>query len=452
MKPKILIIDDNKMFIRDFTFCAEKQYEIIPACTRVQGLSKMRMDDIDAVVLDLVFDVCPDEGLEMLNKIKQIDLDMPVIIATDHASHESAVEAMKRGAVHYTSKAPNMMKLLTVIDTHIKMVPKLRQAHKHSVEFMGKSPAAQKVRERVKQVAQSDLGVLITGESGTGKGLVANAIHHFSRRASNPFYELNSSGLGGHLFESDFFGHEQGAFTGAFRTTKGKFELANNGTLFLDEIGDLPLDTQAKVLKTIENGKFYRVGGMHELQSDVRIIAATNRDLTRLMNENTFREDLYYRLKVAEIKVPPLRERREDIPMLAHHFLERACYEQKCEMPTISQRQMDYWQSLPWKGNVRELWHFMERFALNIDGSFGEAYEGASSKNRTEYKDFLDAPYHEALKNLQQDFKVAYFNNALKKHNGNVTQTARTCNVDKATIYRFLNDQSNADGTEQDVN
>ncbi|MCA9743475.1 MAG: sigma-54-dependent Fis family transcriptional regulator [Deferribacteres bacterium] len=451
MKRNVLLIDDNTIFIDDFKAYTRDIFQVLSATSAGDGLTLMRMHDPDVVLLDLLLKGS-ENGLEVLQKILHMDPDMPVIMVTDFPDHKTAVEAMQLGAVHYTSKAPNMETLKAVIEQQVQMLPWRRlyreQQDQKFGEFIGESETMQKVRAKIDRAALTDMPVLITGDSGTGKELVANAIHRKSQRASRAMHTVNCSTLSANLFESEFFGHERGAFTNAYKFQRGKFEMADHSTLFLDEIGELPLESQPKILEAIEYKRYWRLGGEQVMHSDVRLIAATNRDLEELIEEGSFRKDLYYRLKVIEIHVPSLTERREDIPSLARHFLELACREIRCPIPSIPPAVMTYWQNKPWPGNVRQLRHKMEEIALESFGgtvSFEQLDHKQDLAPTPGYQDVFNLPYAEAKRILVENFTRDYILRALRKNNNNVVKTANEIGVNRTTIYRILKNLSQGD-------
>jgi two-component system nitrogen regulation response regulator NtrX len=445
MKREILLIDDNTLFIENFKDYTREIFEVVSATTAEEGLTLMRMHDPDVVLLDLFLKEELD-GLAVLREILHFDPDMPVIIVTDYANHESAVQAMQLGAVYYTSKAPNMETLKAVIEQQVRMLPWRRlyreQQQAKFGEMIGQCQAMQKVREKIQQYAATDMPVLILGESGTGKELVAYALHRHSRRASKPMQTVNCSTLAPHLFESEFFGHQRGAFTSAYKTRRGKFELADSGTLFLDEIGDLSLESQPKILEAIEYKRFWRLGSEEQMHADVRLIAATNKDLQKQVAEGRFREDLYYRLKVLDIELPPLRERRGDLPDLTKFFMEKVCREIKRHPLAIPDAVLDYWQSNDWPGNVRELRHTIERVALEATGQkirLDDVRKPDTAPAGSSFdRQLLEMSYAQAKNKLLENFKVEYIRNALKKNNNNVAKTAEEIGVNRSTVYRVL--------------
>jgi len=449
MKRLILIIDDNIQFIQDLSFYMRNEYDIISATTGTEGLTLVRMQEPDVVLLDMKLQE-GESGLDVLRKIKNVDPDMPVIIVTDYPEVDTAVEAMRLGAEHYASKSPKIGELKAIIEQQIRNLP-WRKLYREEMsrqygQLIGDSPAMQKIRSRIEQVAKTDLPVLILGESGTGKELVANAIHRQSARSGYMMVTVNCSTLAPNLFESEFFGHEKGAFTGAFSRKKGKIELAEHGTLFLDEIGDLPIESQAKILEAIEYKRYCRVGGEKVLSADVRIIAATNRDLRRAVEEKSFREDLYYRLETIMLFIPPLRERREDIPELAMHFLELACREIKKPVPRVSEKVMAYWKRLPWKGNVRELRNKMMQVALAADGEWaqaeGEEFSGKQEQSGAFLKSLFDLPYNDAKEKLLDYFQAEYIKRALVRNDFNISKTAEQIGVHRSTVHRVLRNEN----------
>ena len=449
MKRLILIIDDNVQFIQDLSFYMRDQYDVISATTGKEGLTLVRMQEPDVVLLDMKLQD-GESGLEVLRKIKNVDPDMPVIIVTDYPEVETAVEAMRLGAEHYASKSPKIGELKAIIEQQIRNLP-WRKLYREEMsrqygQLIGDSPAMQKIRSRIEQLAKTDLPVLILGASGTGKELVANSIHRQSARSGHMIVTVNCSTLAPNLFESEFFGHEKGAFTGAISRKKGKIELAEHGTLFLDEIGDLPLESQAKILEAIEYKRYQRLGGEVTLHADVRIIAATNRDLRKSVEERSFRDDLYYRLEAIMLFVPPLRERREDIPELAQHYLELACREIKCPVPRVSDRVMAYWQSLPWPGNVRELRNKMMQVALDTDGDWVNAEaDGLSGKHDNAdgfYQSLFAMPYSQAKGVLLKRFQIEYIKRALVQNNFNISKTAEQTGVHRSTVHRVLRNEN----------
>ncbi|HNJ86170.1 MAG TPA: nitrogen regulation protein NR(I), partial [Agitococcus sp.] len=322
-------------------------------------LSKLQKEQPHAIVTDIRMPNI--DGLTLLAKIRVDYPDIPVIVMTAHSDLDSAVSSYQGGAFEYLPKPFDVDEAINLVKRAIahhheqfqNTLPALSQTK--GVDIIGESPAMQEVFRAIGRLSHSHITVLINGESGTGKELVAHALHRHSPRTSRPFIALNMAAIPKDLMESELFGHEKGAFTGANQLRQGRFEQANHGTLFLDEIGDMPLDTQTRLLRVLADGEFYRVGGHIPVKVDVRIIAATHQNLERLVAEGKFREDLYHRLNVIRVHIPRLRDRREDIPMLAQHFLARAAKELNVEPKVLKLETATFLQQLPWPGNVRQL-------------------------------------------------------------------------------------------------
>lgn len=346
-------------------------YQALLAPNGEEALSRLSRDDFDLVILDLKLPRM--SGMDVLTNLKRTHPDMTVIMVTAHGSRGVALEAISKGAYDYFSKPFDIGEMRTVVRRALektRMQREIRELREKVGEkgelrnIVGNSKGMQEVFEIVRTVIDNDVTVLITGESGTGKELIAEAIHYNSPRRTNPFVRVNCAAIPETLMESELFGHERGAFTGATKRKPGKFEVASGGTLLLDEIGDMSLATQSKLLRVLQEQEFERVGGVSPVRVDVRIIASTNRDLVRAVREGKFREDLFFRINVIPIRIPPLRERREDIPLLAEHFLKlfQARYHKKIEK--ISEEAMDLLVSYPWPGNVRELENALQRAVL----------------------------------------------------------------------------------------
>jgi DNA-binding NtrC family response regulator len=367
--PKILIIEDDKAIAEVLRLFLESQgIEVTLVHSGDRGLALVKEERFDLVLTDIVMP-CGISGMDILREVSGSKRDIPVIIITGFATVETAVEAMKLGAFDYITKPFNSDELLLTIKRAISMRElkeenvMLRKQLKREYSFnglIGISPTMQRVYEMIEKVADTDCTILITGESGTGKEVIAKTIHYNSSRSQKPFIPLNCAAIPTSLLESELFGYEKGAFTGAINTRIGRFELANNGTLFLDEIGDLDPSLQAKLLRVIQEKEFERVGGIKTIKVDTRIIAATNRNLEELVRQERFREDLYYRLNVVQLHLPPLRERREDIPLLLDHFVNEFSTKMKREPLRFSEEVMECFLSYNWPGNVRELKNLLE--------------------------------------------------------------------------------------------
>jgi two-component system response regulator PilR (NtrC family) len=374
---RILIIDDEDVLQDVLTSLLTREgYSLFNARTGQEGLDIVAREQVDLVLLDLML---PDvRGQEVLERIHQRNPDIVVVVITAYSSVESAIEAMRLGAFHYIPKPFKNEEVLLTIKKGLeqrRLTTENRALRKQLKErygldgILGKSRPMQEVFELIRLAAPAKSNILILGESGTGKELVAKAIHHHSSRSDGPFVTVNSGSMPPDLLESNLFGHEKGAFTGAVSRKQGLFEVAAEGTIFFDEIGNVPLDTQAKLLRVIQNREFMRLGGVETLRADVRLVAATNADLELLVAEGKFREDLYYRLNVIRILLPPLRDRNEDIPLLARSFLARFVAENDKAVGEISPAAMQLLMDYHWPGNVRELENAIERAVVLSTGS-----------------------------------------------------------------------------------
>jgi two-component system response regulator PilR (NtrC family) len=369
VSPAILVVDDEEV-MRDVlhTLLAEAGYRVTLASDGAEGLALARQQSFDAAIVDVML---PEMGgLEVLDELRRIDPEFVVLMITAYASVETALAAMKRGAFDYVTKPFKHEEVLHILrnglnqrrlqDENRQLRTALRDQARFT-EIVGKSPRMQQVFGLISQAAPSRSTILVVGESGTGKELVAKAIHAHSPRADKPFIVVNSGSLPHDLLESNLFGHVKGAFTGAVYAKKGLFELADKGTLFFDEIGNIPLETQAKLLRVMQEREFMRLGGVDIIKVDVRIVAATNVDLRRAVDEGRFREDLYYRLNVIAIQLPPLRARKEDIPALVSHFVDKYARENEKPVSGVTPEALQALLDYDWPGNVRELENVIER-------------------------------------------------------------------------------------------
>ncbi|MGA2220452.1 MAG: sigma-54 dependent transcriptional regulator [Verrucomicrobiia bacterium] len=375
---KILIVDDDADIRRAFRRNLEREdLQVIDASSGEEAVKRVAMERPDLLMMDIRMGAT--SGLDTLRKLRELDPRLTIIMMTAYGTTQTAIEAMKLGAYDYVLKPLDVPKLKTLIAAALKHARDMRQVvsyqplltkEDYAEGIVGKSEAMQQVFKLIGQVSMSDATVLITGESGTGKELVARAIYHHSKRTDQPFMAINCAAIPENLLESELFGHEKGAFTGAAERRIGKFEQCDHGTIFLDEIGDMPPATQTKILRVLQNGEFQRVGGNQTLQVDVRVIAATNKDPDRLVAEKRFREDLYYRLNVVRIYLPPLRDRREDISVLADYFLQKINKPRQAsaKIKGISPQALEVLQKYNWPGNVRELENAIERAAVVAHG------------------------------------------------------------------------------------
>lgn len=368
---KVLIVDDERSIRHTLRDILEfEKYEVDEACDGMEALVKIKQNPYDVIILDIKMPKM--DGMDALDRIQEIARETPVVMISGHASIDTAVEAVKKGAFDFISKPPDLNRLLITLrnamdKSELITERKVLQTKVSNTRFqpiVGHSKCIGQIMSTIELVAPTDARVLVTGQNGTGKELVAHWIHQKSNRRDNPLIEVNCAAIPSELIESELFGHEKGAFTSAIKTRTGKFELANGGTIFLDEIGDMSLSAQAKVLRALQENKIVRVGGDKQIRVDVRVIAATNKDLRKLIDAGRFREDLYHRLAVIIIDVPPLKERVEDIPMLIQHFCAEICKDYGIPEKQFDAKAIKKLQTLPWTGNIRELKNVVERLII----------------------------------------------------------------------------------------
>lgn len=375
--PRILIIDDEKAIRNTLREILQyEKFEVDEAGDGAEGLKKVESNSFDLVLCDIKMPKM--DGLEVLAKLQELNPDLPVVMISGHGTIETAVDAIKSGAFDYIAKPPDLNRLLVTVrnaldrSSLITETKTLKRKVFKTREMIGKSEQISQIKSMIDKVAPTDARVLITGSNGTGKELVARWIHEKSQRAAGPLVEVNCAAIPSELIESELFGHEKGAFTSAIKQRIGKFEQANNGTLFLDEIGDMSLSAQAKVLRALQENKITRVGGEKEIQVSPRVLAATNKDLKAEIEKGNFREDLYHRLSVIVIHVPSLRERKDDIPVLAEHFVKEICEDYGMPLKSFSADALNALQSKAWTGNIRELRNVIERLVILSDKKITE--------------------------------------------------------------------------------
>ncbi len=436
----ILVIDDDKA-MRDacYQILSRQGYQVELAAGARQGLTLLERTSFDAILLDLVM---PDlDGLEALKKIKALDPDVEVIIITGYGTIQSAVETIKAGAFHFLSKPFVPDDLRNLVNRALEkrrldlenlyLRQELKSKDDKSVLVYESEPMA-RIMDMITRVAPTDSTVLITGESGTGKGLVARKIHQSSQRSRRPFITVDCGTLVETLFESELFGHVKGSFTGADANKIGKFELAQNGTLFFDEISNIGLEVQAKLLRAVEERKISKVGSHRVITVDVRIIAATNKDLAKAIKDGTFREDLFYRLNVVLIQMPPLRERKSDIPLLVEHFLEKYNARLRKNILGVTPEALDLMVRHDWPGNVRELENTMERLVVLSTGPYLEPADLSFAGT------ILSAAAAEShavsLKDLERDHIILM----LQRCGGHKSETAEALGIDRKTLREKL--------------
>jgi len=447
----ILVIEDNDTMREGMVQILKKMdLRVAEADSGEQGLKQFRDDPYDLVITDYRMDDI--DGMSVLESIKARSPQTEVMIITAYGSIDLAVEAMKKGAADFITKpfSHDEFRLrVQKILQKLEQVEKIDRLTEENVylrqeiegqynfgEIIGESPSMKDLYRSIAKVARTDSTIIIYGESGTGKELVARAIHKSSPRSANPFVRVNCGALAVGVLESELFGHEKGAFTGALRRKKGRFELAHTGTIFLDEIGDLPLSTQVKLLRVLQEREFERVGGEQTITVDVRVIAATNRDLKKLVQDGAFREDLYYRLHIIPINLPPLRQRREDIPLLAKHFIERISKKIGRQELSISDDAMEALTHYHWPGNVRELENVLERSAVLADGPQIKSSDlPLSVHEKTDFTQFVeDLSLNEVLARVEKEAIVR----ALTKASGVKTEAARLLGLKPSALYYKL--------------
>lgn len=443
---EILVVDDEKDIRRalEYVFSGEG-YSVDTASNGLEAIKKLKERHYDLVITDLRMEGA--DGFEVLKRSKEINASIPVIIITAYGTIDSAVEAMKLGASDYIVKPflHDDIKLTVnrILEYSKLSLENLRLKRQLSQQFgckevIGSSEAILRVFDIIEKVAPTKANVLITGESGTGKGLIAETIHHNSPRSDKPFLSINCAAIPETLLESELFGYKKGAFTGATSDKIGLIAMANEGTLFLDEIGDMPLVIQSKLLNVLESGEVLPLGDTKTKAVDVRIISATNKDIEACIRNKTFREDLYYRLNVIEIKVPPLRERREDIPLLANHFLKESLSLRGKDMKVFDDSAMRALISYSWPGNVRELRNVIERAIILSDGekiTVSDIPQKIRVGGEMEKTEDIDL---QPLKAMVSEYEKEIIINALRRFDGNKEMVVRTLGIDLATLYRKM--------------
>ena len=436
----VLVVDDEKSICDSIKMILEyDKYEVEFANDGPSALGKIAASRFDVVLLDIK--MAGMDGLKVLKTVKEKIPELPVVMISGHGTIETAVEATKLGAFDFLQKPLDRERLLITVRNAIQAKQLMNEVKemKEQVEgkdmILGESPKIKEVLTNIHRVAQTEARVLIIGENGSGKELVARAVHRLSRRQHQRFVEVNCAAIPNELIESELFGHEKGAYTGATSLRIGKFELADGGTLFLDEIGDMSLNSQAKVLRAIEEGKIERVGGNRQIAVDVRLIAATNKDLREMIKREKFREDLYHRLNVIPIVVPPLRERREDIPLLASAFADDICLRYGIAQKRFSEDALKKLKSMDWSGNVRELKNVVERLVIMTPSPMIEAdqVEPGTGKVKSEGSPVLD------LSGSLQDFKeraeAAFLKKLLDENDWNISHTAQAIGIQRSHLY-----------------
>ena len=438
MQPTILIVEDDRITRESLAKALSSDYIIRTAGNGVEALSILEKEIIDAVITDVKMPL--KDGMKILETAKRASPDIIIIMITGYATVESAVEAMRKGAYDYITKPVNIARLHILIEKalenkrlkadNILLRKQLKETLSHG-NIIGNSKKIKDIINIISQISSTKATVLILGESGTGKELIANAIHHNSPVAEGPFIKVSCAALAEGLLESELFGHEKGSFTGALYARKGRFELADGGTLFLDELGDIPFYLQAKLLRVLQEQEFERVGGTKTLKVDVRIIAATNKRLDEMVKNGEFREELYYRLRVVTINVPPLRERKEDIPLLSLHFLNHFNKKHLKEIAAVSPEAMRLLTGCEWPGNIRELMNCIESMVVMSTG------KTLTCDDIPLYISSAQKKYCDSIMPLKE-IEMQAILNAMSAVKGNKTEAARALGIGLKTLYRKL--------------
>jgi len=445
MARTILVVDDEESILQSLDgILTDEGFEVITAKSGLKALEKMKEEMPDLVLLDIWM---PDmDGIETLIKSKETNPNLQVVMMSGHGTIETAVKATKLGAYDFIEKPLSLEKVLLSINNALdyfrleEEISLLKEKEKDKHRITGDSDAIRGLKEQIRIVSPTNAWVLISGENGTGKELVAHTIHRLSKRNAKPMVEVNCAAIPEELIESELFGHEKGAFTGAGAMKRGKFDQAHEGTLFLDEIGDMSLKAQSKTLRILQEQKFERVGGSRTIHVDVRVLAATNKDLEAEIEKGTFRDDLYFRLNVIPMRVPPLRERVEDITELIEVFVREICLNTNLESKAFSDGAIEILQRYQWPGNVRELKNLVERLVIMAPGNFIHAEDIPPPFNRAwdikdESESYLSV---DSYKEAKSGFERAFIKKKLREFNGNISQTAEAIGVERSNLHKKI--------------
>lgn len=440
----ILIVDDDKAIRQSLALVLKRKgYETALAGNPDEALGMLRKHKFRLVIMDMNYSLSTtgEEGIHLLRQTKIFQPDTPVILITAWGSIELAVEGMRFGAFDFITKPWNNHLLLQRIETALSLSSPATDSDRNPADFdrcglIGENPRVKELLKTVERIAPTDAPVLVLGENGTGKELIANAIHKNSRRKNAPFVMVNLGGISTSLFESEMFGHSKGAYTGAVSERKGRFELADKGTIFLDEIGDLTQDCQVKLLRVLQQHTFERLGESRTRKTDIRAICATNADLPAMVREHTFREDLFYRINLITLRIPPLRERRDDIPLLTRSFMESASRSHGIRCPEISHEALGYLSRLPYPGNVRQLRNMVERAVLMCAGGILEKCDFEADGNiqdvsATDLKGSLEGA-------TLEDLEAAAIAEPVRKYDGNLSRVAAALGITRQSLYRKI--------------
>ncbi|MDY6973746.1 MAG: sigma-54 dependent transcriptional regulator [Thermodesulfobacteriota bacterium] len=445
MARTILIVDDEASILQSLEgILSDEGFDVVTALSGPAALEKIEELIPDLVLLDIWMPGM--DGIETLIKIKELYPNLQVVMISGHGNIETSVKATKLGAYDFIEKPLSIEKLLHSINNALdyyrleEEIGLFKEKEKGRYKITGNSKAITELKEQIRIVAPTNAWVLISGENGTGKELVAHTIHRLSQRNHKPMVEVNCAAIPEELIESELFGHEKGAFTGASTMRKGKFDLAHEGTIFLDEIGDMSLKAQSKTLRILQEQKFQRVGDTRTIKVDVRVIAATNKDLEAEIEKGTFREDLYFRLNVIPMRVPPLKERVGDIPELADEFVREFSLSTNTEQKKVSEEAIGILQEYDWPGNVRELKNLVERLMIMTPEKVIQAKDVPAPFNRSSdmRQGFESALMFASLKEARSAFEKIFIETKLQKFDGNVSQTAEAIGVERSSLHKKI--------------
>ena len=442
-KPLVLIVDDEKSICETLSgLLSDEGWDSLAAYSGHEGIELFKKSPVDLIFLDVWMKEL--DGIEVLQEMKAFKDDVPIVIMSGHGTIETAVKATKLGAYDFLEKPLSIEKILPILD-HSKKVRSIEARtfanfQEKGYELVGNSDEMASVHRQIKSIARRNSWVLISGENGTGKEVLARNIHLQSSRAEKNFVAVNCAAIPEELIESELFGFTKGAFTHATYTKLGKFELANRGTLFLDEIGDMSLKTQAKILRILQEQSLERVGDNTSIPIDVRVIAATNKNLTEEIKKGSFREDLYYRLNVIPIRMPPLRDRKGDIPLLSHYFLSKIALDFGEEAKTASNGALELFKQYSWPGNVRELKNILERLCIMVPGNtIGERHvKDILSEPEQEKLEDGDEVLSETLKEARHNFERSFILSKLEENDWNISKTAECIGLERSHLHRKM--------------
>jgi len=442
-----MIVDDEPYIIKTLSgLLSDEDFEVITASNGYEALKMIDSEAPDLVLLDIWMPGM--DGIETLKEIKKNNPHIQVIMITGHGTIETAVKATKFGAFDFIEKPLSIDKVIVAINNALNfrrleeenVYLRKKTLEKHSID--GNSPPILALMQQIIVAAPTDASIMITGENGTGKELVARTIHHMSNRSEHPLIDVNCAAIPDELIESELFGHEKSAFPGTAARSRGKFELANKGTIFLDEIGDMSLKTQAKILRVLQEKKFQRVGGSRVLEIDVRVIAASNKNVEAEIEKGNFREDLFFRLNVIPIEIPPLRQRLEDIPILVDTFFQKCANQYQSSKKIMAKEAVDILKEYNWPGNVRELKNLVERLAIMVEGDEISAYHipppynsGFANKKDSVHNRFFSI---RNLKKAKRAFEEEFIRKKLSENDHNVTKTAEKIGVERSHLHKKL--------------